>query len=72
MKIHIEEEILGIKEWKAKVVSNYNVATYIKEFIVEIPEDMNYKGWIYSNQYPGNAGEIRRYGYYRTSSGSSR
>lgn len=43
MKIHIHEEILGIKEWEAKVVSNYNVATFIKEFIVEIPEDMNYK-----------------------------
>ena len=51
MKIHIEEEILGIKEWKAKVVSNYNVATYIKEFIVEIPEDMNYRagGYIQIN-----------------------
>jgi Na+-transporting NADH:ubiquinone oxidoreductase subunit F len=43
MKIHVEEEVLGIKEWKAKVVSNYNVATFIKEFIVEIPEDMDYK-----------------------------
>ena len=43
MKIHVEEEVLGIKEWTAKVVSNYNVATFIKEFIVEIPEDMDYK-----------------------------
>ncbi len=43
MQIHVEEEIMGIKEWEAKVVSNYNVATYIKEFIVEIPEDMDYK-----------------------------
>ena len=43
MEIEIEEEILGIKEWEATVVSNYNVATYIKEFIIEIPEDMNYK-----------------------------
>lgn len=51
MKIHIEEEVLGIKEWKAKVASNYNVATYIKEFIVEIPEDMDYKagGYIQIN-----------------------
>ena len=51
MKIHIEEEVLGIKEWKAKVSSNYNVATYIKEFIVDIPEDMNYKagGYIQIN-----------------------
>ena len=43
MEIEVEEEIMGIKEWEAKVVSNYNVATYIKEFIVEIPEDMDYK-----------------------------
>ena len=43
MKIEVEEEILGIKEWEAEVVSNYNVATFIKEFIVEIPEDMDYK-----------------------------
>jgi len=43
MEIEVEEEVLGIKEWEAVVVSNYNVATYIKEFIVEIPEDMDYK-----------------------------
>jgi Na+-transporting NADH:ubiquinone oxidoreductase subunit F len=51
MKIHVEEEVLGIKEWKAVVSSNYNVATYIKEFIVDIPEDMNYKagGYIQIN-----------------------
>lgn len=43
MQIEVPEEVLGIKEWEAKVVSNYNVATFIKEFIVEIPEDMDYK-----------------------------
>ncbi|NUM50857.1 MAG: NADH:ubiquinone reductase (Na(+)-transporting) subunit F [Flavobacteriales bacterium] len=43
MEIKIHDEILGIKEWEATVVSNYNVATFIKEFIVEIPEDMDYK-----------------------------
>ena len=43
MEIEVEEEVMGIKEWEAKVVSNYNVATFIKEFIVEIPEDMDYK-----------------------------
>lgn len=43
MKLHVHEEIFGIKEWEATVVSNYNVATYIKEFVVEIPEDMDYK-----------------------------
>ncbi|MDX1446520.1 NADH:ubiquinone reductase (Na(+)-transporting) subunit F [Lishizhenia sp.] len=43
MEIKIHDEILGIKEWEAEVVSNYNVASFIKEFIVEIPEDMDYK-----------------------------
>ena len=43
MEIHIHEEILGIKEWEATVSSNYNMATFIKEFIVELPEDMDYK-----------------------------
>ena len=43
MEIEVEEEVLGVKEWEATVVSNYNVATYIKEFIVEIPEDMDYR-----------------------------
>jgi len=43
MEIEVEEEVMGVKEWKAVVSSNYNVATYIKEFIVDIPEDMDYK-----------------------------
>ena len=43
MKIEVPEEIFGIKKWTAKVVSNYNVASFIKEFVVEIPEDMGYK-----------------------------
>ncbi len=43
MKIEIPEEVFGIKKWEATVVSNYNVASFIKEFVVEIPEDMDYK-----------------------------
>ncbi|MDT8346292.1 MAG: NADH:ubiquinone reductase (Na(+)-transporting) subunit F [Flavobacteriaceae bacterium] len=43
MKIEIPEEVFGIKKWDATVVSNYNVASFIKEFIVEIPEEMDYK-----------------------------
>ncbi len=43
MSISVPEEIFGIKKYKAKVVRNYNVASFIKEFVVEIPEDMNYK-----------------------------
>jgi Na+-transporting NADH:ubiquinone oxidoreductase subunit F len=43
MDITIPDEVFGIKKWEATVVSNYNVASFIKEFIVEIPEDMDYK-----------------------------
>lgn len=43
MNIHIPEEVFGIKKWEATVVRNYNVASFIKEFVVEIPEDMDYK-----------------------------
>ena len=43
MEIIIPEEVFGVKKWEATVVSNYNVATYIKEFIVEVPEDMPYE-----------------------------
>ncbi len=38
MKIEIEQEILGIKKWECEVVSNENVATFIKEFVVKLPE----------------------------------
>ena len=43
MNITIPEEVFGIKKWEAVVVRNYNVASFIKEFVVEIPEDMGYK-----------------------------
>ena len=38
MNIHVEDEIFGIKKWECEVISNYNVATFIKEFIVKLPE----------------------------------
>jgi len=38
MTIHIPEEIFGIKKWECEVVSNWNVASFIKEFIVKLPE----------------------------------
>ena len=38
MKIRIPEAILGIKKWECEVVSNHNVATFIKEFVVRLPE----------------------------------
>ncbi|GAB4395641.1 MAG: NADH:ubiquinone reductase (Na(+)-transporting) subunit F [Microscillaceae bacterium] len=37
LRIRIPEEIFGIKKWDCEVVSNYNVATFIKEFVVKLP-----------------------------------
>ncbi|NJL12138.1 MAG: NADH:ubiquinone reductase (Na(+)-transporting) subunit F [Microscillaceae bacterium] len=37
LHIRIPEEIFGIKKWDCEVVSNYNVATFIKEFVVQLP-----------------------------------
>lgn len=38
MKIEIAPEIFGIKKWECEVISNRNVATFIKEFVVKLPE----------------------------------
>jgi Na+-transporting NADH:ubiquinone oxidoreductase subunit F len=38
LKIRIPDEIFGIKKWECEVVSNYNVASFIKEFVVRLPE----------------------------------
>lgn len=36
--IKIDESVMGVKEWECTVISNKNVATFIKEFIVELPK----------------------------------
>jgi len=38
MEIGIPAEIFGIKKWECEVVSNDSVATFIKEFVVRLPE----------------------------------
>ena len=38
MQVKVPEEVLGVKEWKCEVISNKNVATFIKEFIVALPK----------------------------------
>ena len=38
LKIKVPESVLGVKEYECTVVSNKNVATFIKEFIVALPE----------------------------------
>ncbi len=41
MNIEIPEEIFGIKKWECEVISNYNVATFIKALVVKLPEGEN-------------------------------
>ncbi|HYQ57735.1 MAG TPA: NADH:ubiquinone reductase (Na(+)-transporting) subunit F [Draconibacterium sp.] len=41
MEIKIPQEVLGVKKWECEVVSNHNVATFIKEFVVKLPEGEN-------------------------------
>jgi Na+-transporting NADH:ubiquinone oxidoreductase subunit F len=38
LKIQVDPHIFGIKKWECEVVSNKNVATFIKEFVVKLPE----------------------------------
>ena len=37
MSIKVPESVMGVKEWECEVISNRNVATFIKEFIVALP-----------------------------------
>ena len=45
LKIQVAKEVLGIKKWECEVISNHNVATFIKEFVVRLPEGetLNFK-----------------------------
>jgi len=38
MKIEIEPEIFDVRKWQCRVRSNHNVATFIKELVLELPE----------------------------------
>jgi len=38
MKIEVPEEVFGVRKWNCKVRSNHNVATFIKELVMELPE----------------------------------
>lgn len=53
MKINVSESALDVKEWECEVISNRNVATFIKEFIVKLPEGQH------MNFIPGSYAQIR-------------
>lgn len=38
MKLRMDESIFSVQKWECEVVSNRNVATFIKEFVVQLPE----------------------------------
>ena len=45
MEIEVEEELFGVRKWECEVVSNDNVATFIKELVLKLPEgeDVNFR-----------------------------
>ena len=45
MSIEVEDEVFGVKKWECTVKSNNNVATFIKELVLQLPEgeEINYK-----------------------------
>ncbi|HOB84774.1 MAG TPA: NADH:ubiquinone reductase (Na(+)-transporting) subunit F [Bacteroidales bacterium] len=45
LKVKVPDAVLGIKKWQCEVVSNRNVATFIKEFVVRLPdgEELNFE-----------------------------
>lgn len=53
MEIKVSEAALEVKEWECEVISNRNVATFIKEFIVRLPEGEH------MNFIPGSYAQIR-------------
>lgn len=50
LSILVDESIFGIKEWECEVLSNHNVSTFIKEFVVKLPEGehMEFKSGSYA------------------------
>lgn len=53
LSIKVPESVMGVKEWECEVISNKNVASFIKEFKVKLPagEHMNFE--------PGSYAQIR-------------
>lgn len=53
LKIQVAASVLDIREWECTVISNRNVATFIKEFIVALPPDEH------MNFIPGSYAQIK-------------
>ena len=50
MQVIVPESVFGVKEWECEVLSNRNVSTFIKEFVVKLPEGevMNFQSGSYA------------------------
>jgi len=50
INMKVDEAVLGVKEWECEVISNKNVATFIKEFKVQLPpgEHMHFEPGSYA------------------------
>ena len=53
LEIAVPDSVLGVKEWECTVLSNTNVSTFIKEFIVQLPEGEH------MNFIPGSYAQIK-------------
>lgn len=60
MEIEVPPEVFSTKKWQCRVRSNHNVATYIKELVLELPdgEDVNFRAGGYI-QIEAPAGEVK-------------
>jgi len=64
MKIQVPEEVFGVKKWECTVRSNDNVATFIKELILELPsgENVNFKaGGFIQIEAPAHVSEYKTF-----------
>lgn len=41
MEVEVEDDVFGVKQWECEVVSNPNMATFIKELTLKLPEGEN-------------------------------
>jgi Na+-transporting NADH:ubiquinone oxidoreductase subunit F len=86
MRIQIPEEVFGVKQWECTVESNDNVATFIKELVLRLPEgesvDFRAGGYVQLECPPHNVnfdnfeigeeykGDWERFGFFKYGSAS--
>jgi len=64
MKIQVPEEVFGVKKWECTVRSNDNVATFIKELVLELPsgENVNFRaGGFIQIEAPAHVSEYKTF-----------